>query len=318
VNRLKDKLGTRKVPTAELELAGLAAIPVNGLSEGVRNIAPMLVVTRIWNAIGAVSGMRRGLALARDYAAKRRAFGAPLSEKPLHVETLADVQTEFEAAFHLAFRTVELLGREEAGVLGPREAELLRLITTVCKLTTARQAVAAASEIVEAFGGAGYVEDTGIPRILRDAQVLSIWEGTTNVLSLDALRAMNKSDALSALAEEVASLISTAHHPDLARAGRLASDAVAHAAAWTRETIAPAAREAGARRLALTLGRALELALLVRHASWSLEHERDGRAAAAAIRFASHGVDRLPVDGSLESSLVETAALANDTHDLLI
>jgi alkylation response protein AidB-like acyl-CoA dehydrogenase len=314
VNRLKDKLGTRKVPTAELELDGLAAIPVNGLSDGVRNIAPMLVVTRIWNAVCAVSGMRRGIALARDYAQKRRAFGAPLSEKPLHLETLADVQAEFEAAFHLTFRAVELLGREEAGVLTPREAELLRLITPVCKLTTARQAVAAASEIVEAFGGAGYVEDTGIPRIARDAQVLSIWEGTTNVLSLDALRATKKSDALAAFAEEVASLIATVRHPDLARAGRFAKDAVDHASAWAHERAgAPLLLEAGARRWALTLGRALELALLVRQADWSLDHERDARAAAAAIRFARHGVDLLPADGSLESSLGLTAALANDT-----
>jgi acyl-CoA dehydrogenase len=312
VNRLKDKLGTRKVPTAELLLDGLAAVPVNGLSEGVRNITPMLVVTRIWNAIGAVSGMRRGIALARDYARKRHAFGAPLSEQPLHVETLADVQAEFEGAFHLTFRAIELLGREEAGVLRPREAELLRLITPVCKLITARQAVAAASEIVESFGGAGYVEDTGIPRILRDAQVLSIWEGTTNVLSLDALRAISKGDALAAFAEEIASLVAAARRPDLARAGRVAENAVTHAASWAaRNSATRAAVEAGARRFALTLGRALELALLVRHAQWSLENERDARAAASALRFARHGVDLLETDDP--PAPTEAAALANDT-----
>src|SRR5258705_3111506 len=132
VNRLKDKLGTRKVPTAELLLDGLAAIPVSGLADGVKNIAPMLVVTRIWNAVGASSGMRRGLALSRDYARKRMAFGASLAQKPLHVETLADVAVEFEAAFHLTFRAVELLGREEAGTMTAREAELFRLLTPVC------------------------------------------------------------------------------------------------------------------------------------------------------------------------------------------
>ena len=75
----------------------------------------MLNVTRTWNAVCAVASLRRGLALARDYAGRRVAFGAPLAEKPLHVDTLAGMQAEYEARFHLAFRGVELLGREEAG-----------------------------------------------------------------------------------------------------------------------------------------------------------------------------------------------------------
>ena len=118
VNRLKDKLGTRKVPTAELTLDGTPATPVAGLADGVRHIAPMLNVTRTWNALCAVATMRRGLALARDYARRRVAFGAPLAEKPLHADTLAGLQAEYEAAFHLAFLAAELLGRDEAGALG--------------------------------------------------------------------------------------------------------------------------------------------------------------------------------------------------------
>jgi alkylation response protein AidB-like acyl-CoA dehydrogenase len=311
INRLKEKLGTRKVPTAEISLDGAIAIPVNGTADGVRSIAPMLNVTRTWNAIAAASGMHRGLALARDYAQKRVAFGAPLAEKPLHADTLAGIQAELEAAFHLTFRCVELLGREEAGVLSARDAELLRIMTPLCKLTTARQAVAAATEAVESFGGAGYVEDTGVPRILRDAMVLPIWEGTTNVLSLDALRVIAKGDALSALIDEISSLVSTAHDSALARAGRRAVDTVAHARAFA-EGRDPSMLEQGARRWALTLGRAHELALLVRHAQWSLDNERDGRAKAAALRFASHGIDRLEADGSDELSVTDVGALAND------
>src|SRR5262249_40696742 len=156
----------------------------------------------------------------------------------------------------------------------------------------------------------GYVEDTGIPRLLRDAQVLSIWEGTTNVLSLDALRALAKGDPLAALAEEVSSLVSTARRADLGHAGRIAIDAVAHATMWAQNTAPdPSALEGGARRFALTLGRALALALLVRHASWSLEHEHDGRAAASAVRFARHGIDCLGLDSSLEAPLQAAAAL---------
>jgi alkylation response protein AidB-like acyl-CoA dehydrogenase len=183
VHRLKDKLGTRKVPTAELTLDGTPAQLVAGESEGVRNIAPMLNVTRTWNSVSAVSYMRRGLALARDYARKRVAFGAPLVLKPLHADTLAGLQAEYEAGFHLAFAAVEMLGRDEADGTDEPGRELLRLLTPVAKLTTARQSVQVLSEIVESFGGAGYVEDTGIPMLLRDAQVFSIWEGTTNVLA---------------------------------------------------------------------------------------------------------------------------------------
>src|SRR5262249_40911966 len=189
VNRLKDKLGTRKVPTAELTLEGAVAMPVYGLSNGVKNISPMLNVTRTWNSVSAVSYMRRAIALARDYAGKRIAFGAPLADKALHLDTLAGMQAEFEAAFCLTFFLVEVLGRDEAGTASLEEKELLRLLTPVVKLTIAKQCVAVVSEALECFGGAGYVEDTGLPMLLRDCQVFPIWEGTTNVLSLDALRA---------------------------------------------------------------------------------------------------------------------------------
>jgi hypothetical protein len=309
VNRLKDKLGTRKVPTAELTLDGAVAIPVAGTTDGVRRIAPMLNVTRTWNAIGAIAGMRRGLALARDYARRRRQFGSQLSEKPLHLDTLAGLQAEFEGAFHLTFRVVELLGREEEGGLTEPEARLLRLLTPIMKLTTAKQAVAVISEILESFGGAGYVEDTGLPRLLRDAQVLPIWEGTTNVLSLDTLRAIGKDGSIRDLCAEIAALGGAARDGRLVSAARVATDAAAHADAWLGETFPrdPLAVEAGARKLSLTLGRAVELALLVRHAQWSLDHEKDGRARLAALRFAAHGVDLIRDDDRAEA-----AALAND------
>jgi acyl-CoA dehydrogenase len=294
VNRLKDKLGTRMVPTAELTLDGTLAIPVAGTSDGIRNITPMLNITRTWNAVCSVASLRRGVALARDYAARRVAFGAPLAEKPLHIDTLAGMQAEHEAAFHLAFHGVALLGREETGVITDDEAALLRLLQPLAKLTTARQAVAGASETLEAFGGAGYVEDTGLPELLRDAQVLSIWEGTTNVLALDALRAIARAEALPLLSREVRRRAESGlADPGLRAPATAALSAIEHAEAW----IAAASRrggehvEAGARRFALTLGRTLALALLVDHAAWALTAEQDPRPAAAARRFARAGVD---------------------------
>ncbi len=314
INRLKDKLGTRKVPTAELTLDGALASAVAGTTEGVRNIAPMLNVTRTWNAVAAAASMRRGLALARDYARRRVAFGGPLCERPLHLETLADVQSEHEAAFHLAFRAVELLGLEEAGELAPRDAALLRLITPLAKLATARQAVAAASEILESFGGAGYIEDTGLPRLLRDAQVLPIWEGTTNVLALDVVKTAVRDGAVDALHEHATALAAAVTDADLTAAARTALGAIEDARSWVgrNDARAPAVLEAGARRFALTLARALSLALLARQAQWSRDHERDNRAAAAAFRFARHGVDLL-VDDDGNARRAEAEALGNDT-----
>lgn len=296
IDRLKDKLGTRKVPTAELTLDGTPAQLVKGRTDGVRNIAPMLNITRLWNGISAVALMRRSVALAVDYARKRIAFGAKLIEKPLHLETLANLQAETEAAFHLAFYVAELTGRSEAAEISEEESLLLRLLTPLMKLTTAKQAVAVASEAIEAFGGAGYVEDTGLPVILRDAHVLPIWEGTTNVLSLDALRALGSDcKALQALKSEAERSLETVRDDKLASAARVAQSAFEHAESWLVEAKREGAMvlEAGARKLAMTLGRAFELVLLIKHVQWSKDNEDDGRAMAAARRFASLGIDAL-------------------------
>jgi alkylation response protein AidB-like acyl-CoA dehydrogenase len=292
LHRLKEKLGTRKVPTAELTLRGALAEPVAGLSDGVKAITPMLEVTRTWNALSAAAGMQRALALAADYARRRAAFGAPLAEKPLHADTLAAVEAEREGAFLLAFRAAELLGRKDAGEAGEAERLLLRALVPVAKLTTGKQAVAVASEALEAFGGAGYVEDTGLPRQLRDAQVLPIWEGTTNVLSLDLLRALGKPEVARALVAEVARPLGALRDPALRPCAEAVERALAHARGWLEATAArPAAREAGARRLALTVGRALELALLAAHAQWCLDAGRGRRALLAARRLSRSAID---------------------------
>ncbi|MCA9897233.1 MAG: acyl-CoA dehydrogenase family protein [Anaerolineales bacterium] len=309
VLRLKDKLGTRKVPTAELMLTGTTAVPVMGLNNGVRNIVPMLHLTRTWNSVSAASFMRRGMALARNYAQKRIAFGAPLSEKPLHLDTLAWMQAETEAAFHLTFFLVELIGKDEAEVISEEEAHLLRLLTSLAKLTTGKQAVAVNSEVLEAFGGAGYVEDTGLPLLLRDSQVLSIWEGTTNVLSLDALRALGQSgEPLLALSNEIDRCLELVTDGRLQTAGSVAQTAVAHAMNWLQNNFANRdALEAGARRFALTLGRSLALAKLIEQAQWSLDVEGDGRPRAAACRFAQTAINQIQA-----INLEDALALAGD------
>jgi hypothetical protein len=212
------------------------------------------------------------------------------------------------------------------------------------KLTTGKQAVTVLSEVIEAFGGAGYVEDTGLPQLLRDAQVLPIWEGTTNVLSLDTLRALGSptsnvqsptsnvqrptsdlrsptpnlqgptrpgmpqgqegghapaldrnsptSLAFQAFKSAVSNFLSEVRDPRLNDPIRITQSALAHAETWLAQT-SKEDLEASARRFAMTLGRTMELALLIKHAQWSQDHESDLRAIAAARRFACSGIDLL-------------------------
>ncbi len=304
IARFKDKMGTKKLPTAELYLRGARAELVGATSGGVRAITPMLNVTRTWNTVVAVSAMRRGLSLARDYARRRHAFGANLIDKPLHQDTLAALQAEFEGAFLLGFKLVELLGKYEASEATEDDKALLRILTPLGKLTTGKQSVGVLSEVLEAFGGAGYVEDTGIPAIYRDAQVLPIWEGTTNVLSLDALRALRTLEPLEALGAAVQRWTEDAR--GLEREAELARRSMEAAGAWLKRVSSESLEsvEAGARAFALTLGRTTSLALLIERAKRTSSDADRARLQAAARRYASHGVNLV----EKRASLLETDA----------
>ncbi|HYS69419.1 MAG TPA: acyl-CoA dehydrogenase family protein [Gemmatimonadaceae bacterium] len=293
VDRLKDKLGTRALPTAELTLEGTPAQLVGGAGDGIRKIATLFNVTRVYNAVAAVAGMRRAVALATDYARRRLAFGKPLIEQPLHVETLAEMQLELRAGFLLAFRVVELLGKEECGEATESDLQMLRFLIPIAKLYTARQAIAVASETVEAFGGAGYVEDSGIPRLLRDAQVLSIWEGTTNVLSLDALRAMERVDAFSVWVSDIRRRLSAVK----ATALRESAERVSRTVQRTEEYAARASKsdkdfqQAGARAFSFAIARTEAATLLIEHADAVTE----ATAMTAAQRWCARELDSLMV-----------------------
>lgn len=204
VNRLKDKLGTKALPTAELTLDGVPATMLGNPGEGVKRVAGLLNVTRLYNSICCVGSMARGLQLMTSYAVERRAFGRLIADQPLHIETMATMRARAAASTELVFHAVELMGKEESGTATKEESQQLRILTPLTKLYTAREAIANASETIESFGGAGYIENTGVPRLLRDAQVFPIWEGTTNVLSLDTLRAMAKDGALQPLVSDLA------------------------------------------------------------------------------------------------------------------
>jgi len=243
IDRLKDKLGTRAMATGEVTLDGAHAELVGELERGFGQMTPMLNITRFHNAVSSVAGMRRGLMLARGYASRRRAFGKLLEEQPLHRQMLVELGVDAEACLLLTMRLAELLGRVEQKVASDQELNVFRLGTSLTKLYTAKRAVAAASEVIEAFGGQGYMEDTGLPRLLRDAQVLPIWEGTTNVLSLDSLRVLAKPG------------IAEAYLAELERLGSPSRDRASAALAKVA-TLDSALAQAGARKLAFQLAEA--------------------------------------------------------------
>ncbi|HLT21946.1 MAG TPA: acyl-CoA dehydrogenase family protein, partial [Bacteriovoracaceae bacterium] len=175
INRLKDKLGTKALPTAELTLSGTPATLVGEAGKGIKTISTLFNITRLYNACCAVGYMRRGLALSIDYSKKRVAFGRPIIEHGLHVQTLSELQILFEASLQMTFHSAVLLGKVELNKATEVEAGVLRLLIPLVKLYTAKLGVQISSEVIESFGGAGYIEDTGLPQILRNAHVLSIW-----------------------------------------------------------------------------------------------------------------------------------------------
>jgi hypothetical protein len=313
IDRLKDKLGTHELPTAEIHLDGTRATPVGGLDHGVRLIAPMLNVTRTWNAVCALATMRRCIVLATAYARQREAFGRPLIEHPLHVATLADMQAEFEAAFQFVLHVAHLLGRSECGLAGARETALLRLLTPLAKLWTGKLAVRIASETCEAFGGAGYIENTGIPQLLRDAQVYPIWEGTTNVLSLDILRAISSVgiepllEAAAALLDEADASSASAHMEWPLREIRASLVAIRE---WLpRQAANKEALQAGARGLAMTLARTFAAALACRNATRAVAGPVDPHAGQSLARFTALGLSELrPFDPGRAIDLLDPAS----------
>jgi len=191
IRRLKEKLGTKQLPTAELELHGSKATLISPEGKGVKYISDMLNITRLYNAVAGVSAMRRMIALARDWAGRRKAWGTTISELPLQKETLKQMEIRFRGSLMFTLTLANILGKMEEGKATQDEGNIFRIMIPILKLFVGKEAVAVCSEGVECFGGQGYIETTGIPGILRDVQVTTIWEGTTNVLCHDFVRALN-------------------------------------------------------------------------------------------------------------------------------
>src|SRR5437773_1200578 len=189
INRLKDKLGTRSLATGEVTLHGAQAYLVRHLERGFVQMTEMINLTRIWAAFGSLAAMRRSFLEALTYTRERVAFGRPLAEHPLMRRQLVDLLIEVEGCAALVFETVAVLERvDRHGV--EEDRRLLRILTPLSKYYIPKRGEYVALEALEMRGGNGYVEDWVNPRLLRDAIVNVVWEGSSNVIVLDVARAI--------------------------------------------------------------------------------------------------------------------------------
>jgi putative acyl-CoA dehydrogenase len=201
IQRLKDKLGNRSNASSEVELDAAQAVLVGDEGDGVRTIIEMVNHTRLDCVIGSASLMRQAVAQAMHHAAHRAAFGKLLSEQPLMVNVLADLAVESEATTIL---TMRLAGAFDRAAGNSEEAHFKRIGVAIAKFWTCKRAIAVVAEALECHGGNGYVEESILPRLYREAPLNSIWEGSGNVNALDVLRAMRREpESVSAFFAEV-------------------------------------------------------------------------------------------------------------------
>jgi putative acyl-CoA dehydrogenase len=249
IQRLKDKCGNRSNASAEIEYRDTRAWLVGEPGRGIATLIEMAHHTRFDIVVGVAGMMRAALDLALHHAAHRKAFGRRLAEHALMANVLADLALEAEAAALLAFRLAKAFDDARAG--DAAALELQRALTPIAKYWLCKRMTPVAVEAMECLGGNGYVEESDAARLYREAPLNGIWEGSANVICLDVLRALSRSDAaFAAIADE----ISTAPDP---RTRRLIESA--------RTTLADCARaESCARSTVEALALGMQASLMKR------------------------------------------------------
>jgi putative acyl-CoA dehydrogenase len=258
IQRLKDKLGNRSNASSEVEYDGALAWRVGDSGRGVATIIEMVSATRLDCVLGSAAIIRQASVAAAHHAAFRRSFGKSLASHPAMACVLADLALESEAATSLAMRLAGAADRAARG--DAAEAALLRLALPAAKYWVCKRAPTVAAEALECLGGNGYVEESGLPRLYRDAPLNSVWEGSGNVTALDVLRALARSPACAdALLAEI----------DLAAGADTRLDkaaALLRAALQEVGAAPPGEAQHRARALAASITVLLQAALLARHA----------------------------------------------------
>ena len=210
--RLKDKLGTRSMASGEIRLEGAIAYPVGDLARGFAQMTDMINMSRLSNGVRAAGLMRRALREACFVAGARQAFGKPVIELPLMRRQLVKLMVPTEQALSMALFTAETLAASDAG--DAEAARLLRVLTPLLKFRACRDARKVTGDAMEVRGGCGYIEEWVEPRLLRDAHLGSIWEGTSNVVALDVMRSARKTGSHRALAGALADRMARAGVPE--------------------------------------------------------------------------------------------------------
>src|SRR5271166_5875749 len=185
IRKLKDKLGTKGLPTGEIDLLGAEAVEIAPPPEGFKLMMEALEYSRVHNAVGSAGMQRRALREALAWARTRRAFGHVLSDYPMVQDELLRMRVQFEAGALLAFEAAIVFDETQQR---PERRTWLRLATALAKYLTAEYAIAATRAALELIGGNGYTTDYPVARLLRDAQVLTVWEGPANIQALELLR----------------------------------------------------------------------------------------------------------------------------------
>lgn len=203
IRRLKDKLGVRAVPSAEVEFDGAEAFVVGDPGKGFYYMMEALNLSRVCNAVASLGIMRRAFSEAKDYALRRDAFGSKLANYPMVKDTLTRLAVKLEIETRTVFTYLPLFERVMSNHAKEKDAILNRLYIAILKKETAEQAIHFSHEAIEMHGGNGFIEDFVTPRLLRDAQVLTVWEGTANILGLEVLRLIEKFKADELFLEEM-------------------------------------------------------------------------------------------------------------------
>ncbi len=311
IHRIKEKMGVRCVPTGEVTLEDTAGYLLAGIGEGFKEMAEMINLSRLYSAVASLAGMRRGLLEALAHGSERMAFGKRLWEQPLWRASLADLMAEHLAATVLVFETARALDRADTG--DESEGGLARLLTPIAKALTGKQGVFTVSETMEAIGGNAYIEESILPRLLRDTQVLPIWEGATNILTLDVLRALERERAHEAFFARVNEGLAAAASAPTAIPARAVTQARAHLRLVQEslaelQTLDADSRQRAGRQWMEAAGRAFSMALLLEAAT------SEGLTApclAAFNRVSARPSGTAPLAGS-------DAVLLADTEEVLL
>ncbi len=214
---LKDKLGTRSMASGEIVLEGATAFLVGERDQGFKQMTDMINMSRLSNGVRSAGMMRRSVNEAMFIARNRHAFGRRLLDMPLMRRQLAKMLLTAEEGRSMVFHAARVLQAADAG--DARMAKVLRLLTPLIKFRTCRDARKVAGDAMEVRGGCGYIEEWSDARVLRDAHLGSIWEGTSNIVALDVARAARREGALVALGEYAAELGEKANNePAMVRA----------------------------------------------------------------------------------------------------